>query len=370
MQTRSLLLAASQLAVGLAAPAPIPAADPLPAYNLLSTRDTHYNASLPNITIFATGGTIAGSAASNAQTTGYQAGALGVDILIAAVPELWNVSNVKGVQVANVDSGSITPAILLNLTRLVQEALDDPYCQGAVITHGTDTMEESAFFLDLTVKSEKPVVVVGAMRPATAISADGPINLLEAVTLAGSPDAKGRGTMIVLNDRIGSAFYTTKTHSNSLDTFKAVEQGYLGFFLDIKPVFYYHPVMPLGRVYFNVSGTTELPEVDILFGHQALNPAIATAAVESGAKGLVLAGMGAGGWTTPGRAALKTLAEEHDTQIVVSSRTMGGFVEASDALNTYGGWNLNPEKARIMLQLALNAGYSSEQLTTLFMYAP
>ncbi|TID00313.1 putative L-asparaginase 3 [Colletotrichum higginsianum] len=307
MQTRNLLLAASNLALGLAAPASPPV--PLPAYNLLSSRETHFNASLPNITIFATGGTIAGSAASNAQTTGYQAGALGVDILIDAVPELRNVSNVSGVQVANVDSGSITPDILLNLTRLVQEALDDPYCQGAVVTHGTDTLEESAF-------------------------------------------------------------YTSKTHSNSLDTFRAVEQGYLGFFLDIKPVFYYPPVLPLGHAYFNVSAATELPQVDILFGHQALNPAIAKAAVESGAKGLVLAGMGAGGWTTPGREALKTLAQENNTHIVVSSRTMGGFVEDSDAPNTYGGWNLNPQKARIMLQLALYSGYVSEQLETLFKYAP
>ncbi|KAK1974029.1 L-asparaginase [Colletotrichum cereale] len=365
MQTRSLLLAASHLALGLAVPAP------LPVYNLLSTRETHYNASLPNVTIFATGDTIAGSASSNAQTTGYQAGALGVDILIDAVPELWNVSNVRGVQVANVDSGSITPEILLNLTRLVQEALDDPYCQGAVVTHGTDTLEESAFFLQLAVSSEKPVVVVGAMRPATAISADGPINLLEAVTLAGSPDARGRGTMVVLNDRIGSAFYATKTNANSLDTFKAAEQGYLGFFLDIKPVFYYPAALPLGHRYFNVSAATELPQVDILFGHQALNPTLATAAVQSGAKGLVLAGMGAGGWTTPGRDTLKKLAQENNTQIVVSSRTMGGFVEDSSLPNTYGGWNLNPEKARIMLQLALYAGYeSSEQLEPLFKYAP
>ncbi|EFQ33941.1 L-asparaginase [Colletotrichum graminicola] len=364
MQMRNVLLAASHLALGLAAPAP------LPAYNLLSTRETHYNASLPNVTIFATGGTIAGSAASNAQTTGYQAGALGVDILIDAVPELWNVSNVRGVQVANVGSNDITTEILLNLTRLVQEALDDPYCQGAVITHGTDSLEESAFFLQLAVRSDKPVVFVGAMRPATAISADGPINLLEAVTLAGSPEARGRGAMVVLNDRIGSAFYTTKTHSNSLDTFKAVEQGYLGYFLDIKPFFYYHAVLPLGQHYFNVSAAAALPQVDILFGHQSLNPALASAAVEGGAKGLVLAGMGAGSWTTPGQDTLKKLALENNTQIVLSSRTMGGFVEASGMPNTYGGWSLNPEKARIMLQLGLYAGYSSTQLETLFKYAP
>ncbi|CAI7583770.1 unnamed protein product [Penicillium glandicola] len=332
----------------------------------LFARDTSFNSSLPNITIFATGGTIAGSASSDTATTGYTAGALGVEILIDAVPALWNVSNVKGVQVANVDSGSITPEILLNLTSLIQEALDDPYCQGAVVTHGTDTLEESAIFLDLTIKSEKPVVIVGAMRPATAISADGPMNLLEAVTLAASPDARGRGAMVVLNDRIASAFYATKTHSNSIDTFKATEQGYLGFFLDTKPLFYYPPVLPIGYAYFNVSGATELPEVDILFGHQVLNPKLARAAVQSGAKGLVLAGMGAGGWTTAGTDEIEKLVKEHGTQVVVSSRTMGGFVQTDGTGNMYSGQDLNPQKARIMLQLALYKGYSSEQLATLF----
>ncbi|CAG7920576.1 unnamed protein product [Penicillium olsonii] len=335
----------------------------------LFTRDTHFNSSLPNITIFATGGTIAGSAASNTATTGYTAGALGVDILIDAVPELWNISNVKGVQVANVDSGSITPEILLNLTSMIQKALDDPYCQGAVVTHGTDTLEESAFFLDQTIKSDKPVVVVGAMRPATAISADGPMNLLEAVTLAGTPEARGRGTMVVLNDRIGSAFYMTKTHSNALDTFKAYEQGYLGYFLDVKPLFYYPAVLPVGHAYFNVSGATELPEVDILFGHQALNPKLARSAVESGAKGLVLAGMGAGGWTSAGTDEIEKLVKEHGTQVVVSSRTMGGFVQEDGSGNMYGGQDLNPQKARIMLQLALSAGYDSKKLAALFSFA-
>ncbi|KAJ5834218.1 L-asparaginase type II [Penicillium robsamsonii] len=341
-----------------------PTLPPLP--RRLVARDTSFNSSLPNITIFATGGTIAGSAASNTATTGYTAGALGVDILLQAVPELQNISNVKGVQVANVDSGSITPEILLNLTSLIQAALDDPYCQGAVVTHGTDTLEESAIFLDLTIKSEKPVVVVGAMRPATAISADGPMNLLEAVTLAATPEARGRGAMVVLNDRIGSAFYMTKTHSNSLDTFKANEQGYLGFFLDTKPLFYYPPVLPNGRAYFNVSGATELPEVDILFGHQVLNPKLARTAVESGAKGLVLAGMGAGGWTSAGTNEIEKLVKKYGTQVVVSSRTMGGFVQKEGSVNMYSGQDLNPQKARIMLQLALYAGYSSRQLATLF----
>ncbi|KAI1082485.1 L-asparaginase [Whalleya microplaca] len=339
---------------------------PLPAGFRLSIReDRPYNASLPNVTIFATGGTIAGSASSSDQTTGYQAGALGVDILIDAVPQLWNVSNVRGIQVANVGSPSITPEILLNLTKQVQQELDSPYCQGVVITHGTDTLEESAFFVDLTIRSEKPVVFVGAMRPATAISADGPINLLGAVTLAADPLAKGRGGLIVLNDRISNAFYTTKSNANSLDTFRAVEQGFLGFFIDIKPKFYFMPSLPLGKPYFDVMNTTVLPQVDILFGHQALNPALASAAVATGAKGLVLAGMGAGGWTTPGEDVLKEVIDNNGTAVVYSRRSMDGYVEPTGTIG-YGGGFLNPQKARIMLQLALNAGYESNQLVSLF----
>ncbi|KAH6656513.1 L-asparaginase [Truncatella angustata] len=350
--------------VAIAAASPI-----LPPAAKLTVRDeTSYNASLPNITIFATGGTIAGSAGSADQTTGYQAGALGVEVLINAVPEILNISNVKGVQIANVDSGSITPAILLNLTHQIQEELDSPYCQGVIVTHGTDTLEESAFFLDLTIRSEKPVVFVGAMRPATAISADGPINLLEAVTLAADPAARGRGTMIVLNDRIASAYFTTKTNANSLDTFQAHEQGYLGFFINIEPIFYSTPSTPLGKPYFDVTDTDVLPQVDILYGYQGLNPTLATAAVSSGAEGLVLAGMGAGGWTQPGREVIKQLVEENGTSVVYSRRTMDGYVEPPSTPG-YGSGFLNPQKARITLQLALDAKYNPSQMETLFEFA-
>ncbi|KAI1459699.1 L-asparaginase [Annulohypoxylon moriforme] len=345
---------------------------PLPAGSLLTVREdaVTYNASLPNVTIFATGGTIAGSASSSGQTTGYQAGAVGIATLLEAVPEIVNISNVQGVQVANVGSEGITPAILLNLTQLVQKELDSPYCQGVVITHGTDTLEESAFFLDLTIRSEKPVVFVGAMRPSTAISADGPINLLEAVTLAADPAAKGRGAMIVLNDRIANAFFTTKTNANALDTFKATEQGFLGFFINIKPKFYYHPALPLDKPYFDLSGVknaTELPQVDILYGYQALNPALATAAVSSGAKGLVLAGMGAGGWTDDGNDVIDELIKTNGTPVIYSRRTMDGYVEPTGTYGIGGGF-LNPQKARIMLQLALHAGYGEDQLKTIFEY--
>jgi L-asparaginase len=160
---------------------------------------TPINASLPNVTIFATGGTIASQGSSNTQTVGYSIG-LGVENLIDAVPEILNISNIAGYQTSNVDSGSINETILLSLTHSITAELAKDEVSGVVVTHGTDSLEETAFFLQMTINSTKPVVVVGAMRPATALSADGPLNLLQAVTLASSANARGRGVMISLNE--------------------------------------------------------------------------------------------------------------------------------------------------------------------------
>ncbi|EJT70590.1 hypothetical protein GGTG_11613 [Gaeumannomyces tritici R3-111a-1] len=317
---------------------------PLPAHQLSARDDANtYNSSLPNITIFATGGTIAGSAASNTQTTGYQAGVLGVD------------RHARGA--AQPDAAGAGRARRPALPGRRGDARHR-HARGVGPVPGPDG----------TVRSEKSVVVVGAMRPATAVAADGPMNLLEAVLLAASPSARGRGAMVVLNDRIGSAFYVTKTHANALDTFAAREQGYLGFFIDAGPIFYYAPALPLGRAHFDVLSLRTLPQVGVLFGHQDLTPALARAAVDAGARGLVLAGMGAGSWTPAGSTVLAELARDRRTQVVASSRAMGGFVRRAGTGNVYGAQNLNPQKARIMLQLALGVGYSSEQLATLFAF--
>jgi L-asparaginase len=197
-----------------------------PALPLIARQDiqTPVNASLPNVTIFATGGTIASQGSTNTQTVGYSIG-LGVQQIVDAVPEILNISNIAGYQISNVGSGSINETILLTLAKKINEELAREEISGVVITHGTDTLEETAFFLESTVNSSKPVIMVGAMRPATALSADGPLNLLQAVTLAASPAGVDRGTMIVLNDRIGSAFYTTKNNANTLDTFFSTEAG-------------------------------------------------------------------------------------------------------------------------------------------------
>jgi L-asparaginase len=179
-----------------------------------------------------------------------------------AVPELLNISNIYGVQVANVGSPSINSTILLDLARHANDLLcsEGSPIDSVIITHGTDTLEETAFFMDATVNCGKPVVIVGAMRPATAISADGPANLYQAVQAGVYPESKNRGALITMNDRIGAAYYTQKTHGKSrsfarslsmvdklvnyLDTFKAPEPGYIGGFFNNQPFYYYEAAKP------------------------------------------------------------------------------------------------------------------------------
>ncbi|KAH7163141.1 Asparaginase/glutaminase [Dactylonectria estremocensis] len=332
-----------------------------------------FNASLPNITIYATGGTIAGSASSADQTTGYQAGALGVQALIDAVPQLCNVSNVRGVQVANTDSTNMNSTMLLALSQQMQDDLDSPYTQGAVVTHGTDTLEESAFFLDLMVQSDKPIVVTGSMRPATAISADGPMNLLSSVTVAGSENARGRGVMIVLNDRIGSARFMSKSNANQLDAFQSADGGFLGGFVNIQPVFYYPPSRPLGHHHFDVrrirrwrGADAKLPQVDVLYAHQELNVGLFQAAIDLGAKGIVLAGLGAGYWTDSGSDEIRRALQDVDIPVVVSRRPGWGFASSNGIEGGIGAGFLNPQKARIQLQLALETGLETDAIRPIF----
>lgn len=296
---------------------------------------TQMNTTLPNVTIFATGkmldffvvllsntvtgGTIAGTGSSGVETTGYTAGAVGILTLINAVPDILNISNVAGIQSSNVASEDVTSTLLLKISKQInQYVCEDPTSRyfykiivqywpcvvnlssklwltydffsvaGAVVTHGTDVLEESAFFLDATVNCGKPVVIVGAMRPSTAISADGPYNLLEAVTVAASPLAKNRGAMVVMNDRIASAYYVTKTNANTLDTFKAVEQGFLGEMISDTPYFFYPPVSPTGKKAYDVSNITSIPRVDILMAYEDMHNDTILNAVASGAKGIVV----------------------------------------------------------------------------------
>lgn len=214
---------------------------------------------------------------------------MGILTLLDAVPEVLNISNVAGVQISNVGSEDVTSSILLKLSKEINEVIcGDDTMSGAVITHGTDTLEESAFFMDATVNCGKPIIIVGSMRPSTAISADGPFNLLEAVTVGVSPKSVGRGAMVVMNDRIVSAYYVTKTNANTMDTFKAVEMGNLGELISNTPYFFYPPVEPTGKIAYDISNVTEIPRVDILFSNQDMHNDTLYNAISSGAKGIVV----------------------------------------------------------------------------------
>ncbi|WP_338335620.1 type II asparaginase [Bacillus altitudinis] len=314
------------------------------------------NKSLSNIKVLATGGTIAGSSDSNTDTTGYKSGALGIDKVIASVPQLKDIANVTGEQVANVGSENVDNALLLKLAKRVNQLLNDDQVDGIVVTHGTDTLEETAYFLHLVVKSDKPVVVVGSMRPASAISADGPLNLYHAVKIASTKEAKGKGVMVTLNDRIASARFITKTNTTTTDSFKSLEQGYIGEVAGEVVSFYNEPTRKhTADSEFDISKLKELPQVDILYGYQNDQKYVYDAAVKAGAKGIVVAAAGNGTMSTEAINGA-TDAVKKDVVIVRSSRAGNGIVTHEKMDNEHhfvSSDSLNPQKARILLMLAL-----------------
>ncbi|WJV55019.1 type II asparaginase [Prodigiosinella aquatilis] len=308
---------------------------------------------LPNIVILATGGTIAGSAATNTQTTGYKAGALGVDVLINAVPELKTMANIKGEQISNIGSENMTSDVLLKLSHRVNELLARDDVDGVVITHGTDTLEASSYFLNLTVKSDKPVVFAASMRPATAMSADGPMNLFEAVEVAADKNSRGRGVMVVLNDRIGSARFISKTNASTLDTFKAPEEGYLGVIIG-GHIYYQNRLDKIHttRSVFDVTHLKSLPKVDIIYGYQDDPEYMYDSAIAHGVKGIVYAGMGAGSVSKRSDAGIRK-SESKGIIVVRSTRTGNGIVPPDANQPGLVSDSLNPAKSRILLMLAL-----------------
>lgn len=314
------------------------------------------NKSLSNIKVLATGGTIAGSSDSNTDTTGYKSGALGIDKVIASVPQLKDIANVTGEQVANVGSENVDNTLLLKLAKRVNQLLNDDQVDGIVVTHGTDTLEETAYFLHLVVKSDKPVVVVGSMRPASAISADGPLNLYHAVKIASTKEAKGKGVMVTLNDRIASARFITKTNTTTTDSFKSLEQGYIGEVAGEVVSFYNEPTRKhTADSEFDISKLKELPQVDILYGYQNDQKYVYDAAVKAGAKGIVVAAAGNGTMSTEAINGA-TDAVKKDVVIVRSSRAGNGIVtheKMDDEHHFVSSDSLNPQKARILLMLAL-----------------
>lgn len=325
---------------------------------------------LPHIKILATGGTIAGSAKNAGQLTGYTAGALGVESLIAAVPELQTVADVSGEQLANIDSCNLTSALWFKLAERCNELITDNSVDGIVITHGTDTLEETAYFLNLTVNGTKPVVLTGAMRPATALSADGPLDLLNAVKTAACREAAGQGVMIVMNDIIMAARYATKTSAFKVEAFQAVPYGQLGTIAGGK-VYFEAQVKKRHTLQSVFAGKNYevLPRVDIIYTHCDDDGVLIDAAVKAGAQGIIYAGSGMGSIHCGAEQAL-VQAAKHGIIVVRSTRVSEGRVLPAnskwDEAGFISGGNLNPQKARILLQLALTQTHSTREVQRFF----
>ncbi|GAB0105017.1 asparaginase [Nocardia sp. JMUB6875] len=313
---------------------------------------------LPRIAILATGGTIAGKANANS-AVGYTAGEATAQDLIDAVPGLDKIAQLSAEQISNIGSQDMNEDVWVKLGNRINELFADNKVDGVVVTHGTDTIEETAFFLDNVVSSEKPVVLVGSMRPSTALSADGPANLRSAVQVAAAPEARGRGTMVVLNDTIHGANDVTKTNTTSVQTFKSPNTGPVGY-VDAAAVTFVQPAAQQKHSHFPVPGGTPLPRVDIVYSHAGMNADQVNDALGHGAKGLVLAGVGDGNTAKPVVDALSKAAKS-GVVVVRSSRVGSGETVRNaelndDELGTSASLYLNPGKSRVLVQLLLANG--------------
>ncbi|RCK65928.1 L-asparaginase 1 [Candida viswanathii] len=334
---------------------------------------------LPNIKVLGTGGTIASKGSSSHQTAGYEVD-LTIEDLIQSIPDLSQTCTLDYEQLFNVDSKEFGTAHLLALHR--QITADLSLYDAVVITHGTDTMEETAFFVQSTVDSLKPVVFCGSMRPSTAISSDGPMNLYQAILIACHEASRDRGVLVALNDSIGSGFYITKSNANSLDTFKNIGSGYVGNFVNNEIRYFYPPTKPLGLTHFHIdsAATTSLPEVVVLFAHQGLNNELVRFVIkEMGVQGLVLATMGAGSMSDDTNKYIAELLHDNkEFPVVYSKRSMDGMVPLGalpkvgggavkkPLVNAIAGGYLNPQKARLLLQLCLNSKMNLRQIKEVF----
>jgi L-asparaginase len=346
------------------------AAEPGGAQAQAQAQQQGANKALPTVVVLATGGTIAGAAASDVQAK-YTSGQVGVEQLLAAVPQAKQLANLRGEQISNIGSQDMNDEVWLKLAQRVNELAAMSDVSGIVITHGTDTIEETAYFLNLVVKSRKPVVLTAAMRPSTALSADGPLNFFNAVAVAANKDAAGRGVLVVVNDWIHGAASLTKTSTTAVQTFLSPQSGLIGYVNYGVSEFYRGPVgKNTMQSEFSINGVKALPRVDIIVAYENMDGALIDAAVAAGAKGIVIAGVGNGNMT---QAAVNTLAKHAKAGIacVRASRVAVGRVGRNveledDKLGFVASLDLNPQKARVLLRLALLKSRSNADLQKLF----
>lgn len=326
---------------------------------------------MTTIALMLTGGTIDSLGTDRLDLAWYyeSGGRLSAGQLAGRVPELGSVATVTEVPFRRLSSGAITPADWLELLRTLHQ-LFEAGTDGVVITHGTNTLEETAYFLNLAVKSDRPVVVTGAMRPASAVSPDGDLNLLNAVRVAADPSSRGRGVLVVLNDTIHAARNVTKTNTLRVQTFASPDAGPLGYAdSDGRVVWYALPARKhTAATPFDVRSLETLPRVDVVVSYPGADGALIDAALAADAQGLVSAGTGAGRPTPMEDQALDR-ARSAGVVVVQASRTGSGRVARAPGLRARGlvaADNLQPWKARVLLMLALTVTRDPEAIQAMF----
>ena len=325
---------------------------------------------LPNVVILATGGTIAGAGASAVNSATYAAAKVGVEKLIAGLPELSKVANVRGEQVFQVASESLTNDNLLTLAKRVSALSKQSDVDGIVITHGTDTLEETAYFLTLTVHTSKPIIVVGSMRPGTALSADGALNLYNAVNVAGSKDAMGKGVLVTMNDNIDSGRDVSKNVNIKTNAFSS-QWGPLGMIVEGRNYWFRAPVKRhTMNSEFDIDSINALPPVEIAMGYEGVSSVAIDAIAKSGAKALIHGGTGNG--SVADRIVPNLQKARADGVIVIrSARVPDGFVirnaeQPDDKYDWVVAHDLRPQKARILAMVALTKTNNTKELQRIF----
>ena len=315
---------------------------------------------VPRIALILTGGTIDSVGADRLDLAWYidNNKRLGDGELVGAVPELADIAAVEQVPFRRLPSHALVDRDWLDLAGLLHGIFERGETEGAVITHGTNTLEETAYFLNLVLKSDRPVVLVGSMRPASALGADGYLNLFNAVRVAADSASRGQGVLVVMNDRIYGARDLTKTATFRVEAFQGRDLGPLGFADADGQVRYYHrTVMPhTTATEFDVSGLEALPRVDVVLSHASADGAMIDACVGAGARGIVCAATGAGR-PTPAQDEAFDRAGKQGVIMCLSSRVGSGRVVRSPSLRARGfvaADNLQPWKARVLMALALS----------------
>src|SRR6187399_136691 len=328
------------------------------------------NAQLPRVIILATGGTIAGAGAS-ADRAGYTAGKIPIEDLIGAIPSVKKIATITGEQISSVGSQDMTIEIWKKLAVRINEIIAKKEADGIVVTHGTDTQEETSYFLDLVVPSEMPVVLTGSMRPSTAISADGPKNLFDAITVAIDKKSKGRGVLVSFNEGIYDGREVMKMSTTFTNAFGSPNTGPIGHAYDGKVEYYANAVRerdPKSPV--EITADTKLPRVDIVYMYADAPPDEIDMLTQKKVDGIVIAGVGNGNFNKAYMDAVKK-AVAAGVIVCRASRTPSGRVLLHDEINdeqlgTIVSDDLTPQKARILLMLGLTKTKDKKQLQDLF----